>query len=396
MRFLLLALLLTACSRIEPLLPVEKSCHRTDVLDPSLLPQRVQWLDALNKNEQHSNALWCETVGPAAFDPTPAPPLDTMQVIADSIAIISWNTHVGGGDIEGLVRDLRGGQFTHGDSVKHFVLLLQEVFRASDSIPALVRVAVPTRIAVNPPAGERHDIVASAGTTGLAFLYIPSMRNGSDVQHEREDRGNAVLSTFPLHDPQAVELPIEAQRRVAAGATIEAKNTRGEEWELTVFSVHFDNRSGTTEPTAMFGVARLRQSKALISALEDEKSPLAVAGDLNTWSLGVLERAVPTLRQAFPSSPPPVPEFTYVSGEVRRRIDYMFFRLPPDWRARYERLDSRYGSDHYPLLGWVRIGSGQRNITASVSDGLLSVGPSSTLNMWSVNAALMPVRLVIQ
>ena len=31
----------------------------------------------------------------------------------------------------------------------------------------------------------------------------------------------------------------------------------------------------------------------------------------------------------------------------------MFFRLPQHWRAGYGRIDDTYGSDHYPLLGWV-------------------------------------------
>jgi endonuclease/exonuclease/phosphatase (EEP) superfamily protein YafD len=63
------------------------------------------------------------------------------------------------------------------------------------------------------------------------------------------------------------------------------------------------------------------------------------------------------LREAFPDSPEPVPEITYVHGNVRRRIDYMFFRLPDGWSAHYERIDRTYGSDHYPLLGWVKIGA---------------------------------------
>ena len=41
---------------------------------------------------------------------------------------------------------------------------------------------------------------------------------------------------------------------------------------------------------------------------------------------------------------------------MRRRIDYMFFRLPEGWGARYERIDRNYGSDHYPLIGWVKVG----------------------------------------
>ena len=107
----------------------------------------------------------------------------------------------------------------------------------------------------------------------------------------------------------------------------------------------------------MFGLARVRQSRALVEALKDEQEAVAVAGDLNTWNLDVFERAIPYLRSAFPDSPPPVPEITYVKGRVQRRIDYMFFRLPASWSAHYGRVDHAYGSDHYPLLGWVHIGA---------------------------------------
>jgi endonuclease/exonuclease/phosphatase (EEP) superfamily protein YafD len=34
-------------------------------------------------------------------------------------------------------------------------------------------------------------------------------------------------------------------------------------------------------------------------------------------------------------------------------LDYLFFRLPTGWRAHVERGPERYGSDHYPLIGWL-------------------------------------------
>jgi endonuclease/exonuclease/phosphatase family metal-dependent hydrolase len=266
MRCALLVLFLTACSRLEPLVELDQSCHRTDVLEPGLLPQRVQWQEAQSEGDENLNALWCETVGPALFDPSPAPPADTAKVMTDSLAVISWNTHVGGGEIERLVHDLRAGRFTNGDSVRYFVLLLQEVYRASDTIPANVRIGVPSRIAVDPPSGKREDILATATRLGLALVYIPSMRNGVGTRGSREDRGNAVLSSLPLQDPLAIELPIERQRRVIAGVTVQAESTSGDSWELKLFSVHLDNRSRASRPTAMFGVARLRQARALVGA----------------------------------------------------------------------------------------------------------------------------------
>ena len=33
------------------------------------------------------------------------------------------------------------------------------------------------------------------------------------------------------------------------------------------------------------------------------------------------------------------------------RLDYLFFRLPDGWHGSTTRLDERFGSDHYPVIG---------------------------------------------
>src|SRR6185436_5177681 len=93
---LVFLLALAGCSRLEPMLAPGETCQRTEVLDPALLPQHVEWIKAASESEERSLALWCETVGSALFDPTPAPPADTSTVPVDSVVIVSWNTHVGG------------------------------------------------------------------------------------------------------------------------------------------------------------------------------------------------------------------------------------------------------------------------------------------------------------
>jgi endonuclease/exonuclease/phosphatase family metal-dependent hydrolase len=344
-----LTTVVAGCSRLEPILEKGKDCRRTDVIDKEvLLPEHVEWAEAPEGGGRTTLALWCETVGPAVFDPTPMVP-DTVP--ADSIAIVSWNTHVGGGEIERFLRDLRSGRLTNGTPVRHFVLLLQEVHRAG-ALPSNLRIGVPNRIAVSPPDGERLDIVEAAQRLGLSMLYVPSMRNGAQTT-DAEDRGNAILSTFKLKKPRAFDLPYERQRRVVAQATIEGETSSGRDWELPVASVHLDNRSTWQRLPASVGPARFRQAAALVDYFEDEE-PVAIAGDFNTWAPGLFEKAIPMMRNAFEDSPPPVKEITYVKGRMRRRIDYMFFRLPDGWEARYVRVPRSYGSDHYPLLGWVK------------------------------------------
>jgi endonuclease/exonuclease/phosphatase family metal-dependent hydrolase len=278
---------------------------------------------------------------------------DETGIGVDSLAVVSWNTHVGGADIAGLVEDLRGGSLT-GAPVTHFVLLLQEVHRTGSEVPHDTLGNAPRRIESRPPGGARLDIVETAHRLGLDLYYVPSMANGrAATAGTAEDRGNAILSTLPLGALAAIELPYEAQRRVAVAATVQGTTADGRLWRLRVASVHLDHRSRWSRLLATFGPGRRRQAGALAAALESD-GPAAVGGDLNTWSLAPLEGALPLLQRSFPS---PMrgsdPTFAAVGG-VRWRLDHLLFRLPDGQPARARRLDDRRGSDHHPLLGWVR------------------------------------------
>ena len=67
--------------------------------------------------------------------------------------------------------------------------------------------------AIRPRDPDVADINGHAAGLGLSIFYAPSMRNGPEL---REDRGNAIISTEPLLDPIALELPLARQRRVTA------------------------------------------------------------------------------------------------------------------------------------------------------------------------------------
>ena len=67
------------------------------------------------------------------------------------------------------------------------------------------------------------------------------------------------------------------------------------------------------------------------------------------------------VNQAYEDSSLPKGTKNYMTPwGYRRRLDHMFFRLPQDWSAEYRRLDSRYGSDHYPLVARVRFDGARR------------------------------------
>ncbi len=342
-------LVLPGCSALEAAPPRARTC----ALEPSLVTAAagpVRWDDAAPPRDAPALARWCAAVGAPVLLPGPAA---AHPDVSDRLVVVSWNVHVGGGDIRRLVEDLRAGRLTGGQPVGAFVLLLQEAYRSGSDLPAVVAgEGVPRRIAPTPPEGERRDVVATARELGLSLLYVPSMRNGRSAADGQtaEDRGNAILSSLPLADAVAVELPFESQRRVPVAATVAGRTQAGFAWRLRVVSAHLDTRGAWTRPVAMLGGARLEQARALAAALSQE-NPIVLGADLNTWSAARLERAVPFLRAQFPSSPPEVPGGTYpLPLGLMRPLDHLFLRVPDGWTATVRRGPSRYGSDHYPLV----------------------------------------------
>jgi endonuclease/exonuclease/phosphatase family metal-dependent hydrolase len=293
---------------------------------------------------------WCKAVGPVHA--SLGAPVATAEPV-DSLVVVTWNVHVGGGDVARLVGDLRAGKLTGGRPIESFALLLQEAHRAGPDVPGE---ATPGSYAVGiaavPPTGERLDIVETARNLGLNVLYAPSMRNGAGSAVQAEDRGNAILTSLPIDEPAAIELPFERQRRVAVAGTVRGVTTAGESWSLRLVSAHLENRSKWTRALDSFGRGRERQARALCGAIDGEVA--VVGADLNTWSAGFLESAMGVLREHFPDSPP-FSAATMNVGGIPRQLDHLLFRVPDGWLVSLQRVNDRYGSDHHPVLGVVKL-----------------------------------------
>jgi endonuclease/exonuclease/phosphatase family metal-dependent hydrolase len=315
----------------------------------------VNWVRPADVEELTVMSEWCDAVGPA-LHAAPHPPGDPDRPIG-SLAIVSWNVHVGGGDVAGLVGALLSGDLA-GSPAGDVVLLLQEAYRSGAAVPdeAPAGTDVPARIEAAPPDAAREDVAATAARLGLHVYYVPSMRNGRERGPQAEDRGNAILSTLPLSALSAIELPFERQRRVAITAVVSGRDSTGASWRLRVGSTHLDARAGAKRLWIFSSGARLRQARYLADVLDDNV-PTVLGSDLNTWSEGPLEPAYVALRGAFPDTGPAGTRPTSSAGFL---LDYVFFRLPDTWRGDSGRLDRRFGSDHHPLLAWIRLGSPAR------------------------------------
>jgi endonuclease/exonuclease/phosphatase family metal-dependent hydrolase len=275
-----------------------------------------------------------------------------------------WNTNVGAAQIGRFLRELRSGELSGGEPIEHFVLLLQEVHRAGPDVPTApsAEASWAGRIGGRSEENSRIDVVELARSEGLHLFYVPSMRNGSPHDGRApEDRGNAILSTFPLDDHAAIELPVERQRRVAVAATVEGRSSSGIPWKLRFVSAHLENRARWTRLHRALGPAQSNQARALVASLE-RLPPVpasAVGGDFNTWFRGGASGALDALRIRYPSIA------VHPEGDTRQlplflpglRLDHLFLRLPRGWSGRYEILANRYGSDHLPLMGWIRTGT---------------------------------------
>src|SRR5687768_16378527 len=95
----------------------------------------VQWLRVSSTRERPSLDRWCAGVGP----PVRIDARQATEILTGPFAVVSWNTHVGAGNLDALIADLRAGKLTNRP-VNDFVLLLQEAYRAGDAVPSLTAV----------------------------------------------------------------------------------------------------------------------------------------------------------------------------------------------------------------------------------------------------------------
>jgi endonuclease/exonuclease/phosphatase family metal-dependent hydrolase len=281
--------------------------------------------------------LWCSSVGPPIFErriPKPG--------VVTGWRILSWNINVGGGHLEdvlpGLLKDAR-------DREMGLIVLLQESFRGGDAVPQTYPATLNAPKAIR-PRRPAPDIRAIAERFDLSVAYVPSMRNGPATSlAEREDRGNAILTTEFLLDVKAIELPFGKQRRVAISAAVGSGSQ-----SLRVVTMHFDTNDH-----------RVTQALALgerIAFLID--LPLFVGGDLNARG-GLHDGAVLALGSRLSLASCGIgrtnrwPLRLDVLFPMIGRLDYIFTATQiADITRSCETLRDARGSDHLPPLMTLR------------------------------------------
>jgi endonuclease/exonuclease/phosphatase family metal-dependent hydrolase len=275
---------------------------------------------------------WCSQVGSPLVVAVPAGAAARLT----HLLIIGWNVHVGAGRVVDFIDWLRTRALAEGRA-PGFVLLLQETFRAGGDIPP--RSAGGAIAASVRPVRPTLDAAALGRYLGMSVAYVPSMRNGdADDPEQREDRGSAVLSTEPLTDIRAIELPLGRQRRVAVMATV---SPRGASSPLRVLAVHLDTVLGDRRGQARALARRVAEIRS-----EVDVSPLLMSVDANAWR-GLDDTAVKELAAAIPMmgqcGTGPTTAFLL-------RLDFVFSTLDASQVERCQTMPDEYGSDHRPIV----------------------------------------------
>jgi endonuclease/exonuclease/phosphatase family metal-dependent hydrolase len=337
-------------------------CREVVALDGGPVPE-VRWFGPGQDDEVVRHFEWCRAVGPLVVARPDGEVAGTGNgevagtgrrpdgLAVDSLAIVSFNVNLGAASAIELVDSVRSGAFTAGAPVTDFVLLLQETIREGDDVPDRVPKGSGTgrgRFPA-PRTGPRLDVVRMADSLRLHLFYGPAMRSGKgrNPRGLAEDRGNAMLSTLPLSRLVMVELPFGGARRIAQLGTVSGRTRSGRAWSLQIGNLHFD--VGPIGPSALSAI-RARQARA-IAQIADSSGAVVVGGDLNAFSLRGTAESVKILRRAFPETL----QGDSLPTRGPQRLDFLFFRLPEGFETSpYRTLPFGFGSDHRPVIGWVR------------------------------------------
>jgi endonuclease/exonuclease/phosphatase family metal-dependent hydrolase len=246
-----------------------------------------------------------------------------------AVRVVTYNVHFGA-PVARLAEALRGAD----------IVLLQEV--------------------QDHPGEGKSRAERIAAELGMQASYAPAR-----TLKDRGTHGLAVLSRWPMHDPEVLELPrmnlviaanptlrVGAQateRRIALAVTIDTPDG-----PLRIYDVHLDTRIDVKD--------RIEQLRPVAVRAQGESSPVIIGGDFNTNPFAWAARLIPT---APADQPGAIDRFMRAAGfatptagcgpttppPLEMRLDAIYVR---HLRAAMMHVDrDAHASDHFPL--WLEV-----------------------------------------
>jgi hypothetical protein len=139
--------------------------------------QAVSWIAPDVERDRVRLTEWCAAVGPVLYEP-PASGSGGDARPLDRVALVSWNTHVGGGDVDAVLARIRAGEFTAGDFNAWLGEREPAIKALRRAFPEVPPIAQPTWTG---PLGVRAplDHVFARGELAISVQRLPD-RFGSD------------------------------------------------------------------------------------------------------------------------------------------------------------------------------------------------------------------------
>lgn len=166
--------------------------------------------------------------------------------------------------------------------------------------------------------------------TGLYYHFFKA------IDHDGGDYGLAILSRFPLKNPQLVPLPqqIKAENRILSYVTL---NVNGQEFVFA--NTHLDATRSHEN--------RIVQMQEILKTFENETRPLFLCGDLNSVAGS---EPINLLDTRFKRTCETACAGTIPQQNPIRTIDYIATRNVSWPLLSYEVIPETYASDHRPVI----------------------------------------------
>jgi len=228
---------------------------------------------------------------------------DSSKPFDGSLRVVSWNLHFGE-KLDDVVATLENASELQDTDL----LLLQEI--------------------------NAEGVERIAGRLRYNYIYHPTVFS----RKRQSEYGIAILSKWPLYDPEKIMLPnwlpgwVENRFAVKAVTKINGK-------DVTVYNTHFDLM--WMEP----------QGEFLAKEVARRKTFSILGGDFNTWRPGSVSFLEDKLKDAGLERLTEGIGYTFESNSLKFTLDHIFSLEGLDYTAGvYRQTDA---SDHYP--GWVDI-----------------------------------------
>lgn len=214
----------------------------------------------------------------------------------------------------------------------------------SPDLVALQEVDVKTK-----RTGHVDQVAELAGLTGLHARFL------KQIDYEGGEYGQAILSRWPISEPEILWLPGEPNREQRILGVV---RTTGEDAPKIAFaSTHLHHNNAKIRLQQAQAIRKfLQEANSKAASLQQYKRPFLIAGDFNAEPQSEVMQLLSMDCNIFGFNQPAIP--TFPSDQPTKQIDYIVAYPSQSVQVMSVAIaEHTQASDHLPLLALVRLQS---------------------------------------